>query len=84
MGHYQKLPHQYAKEFIGARGDAEKQRSIIRSAPKGWLQLIKKHINNYDEWSEHESKQLQSNGAAADRKRGTVDGNSSRSRTVSG
>jgi hypothetical protein len=56
MGFHGKLPHQYAKEFIGARGNPEKQKSIIRSAPKGWLQLIKKHVNNYDEWAEHENR----------------------------
>jgi hypothetical protein len=54
MGHYAKLPHQYAREFIKARGNQDKQKSIIESAPKEWLPLIKTHIKNQREWAEHE------------------------------
>jgi len=58
MGHYQKLPHQYADEFIKARGSQEMQKQIIESAPKEWLPLIKTHIKNEREWQEHERKHV--------------------------
>jgi len=58
MGHYQKLPHQYADEFIKARGSQERQKLIIESAPKEWLPLIKTHIKNEREWQEHERKRV--------------------------
>jgi len=62
-------------EILGKRTvemERQKQKSIIETAPKEWLPLIKTHIKNQREWVEYESKQLQGNGTAADRKRGTV------------
>jgi hypothetical protein len=68
-----KLPHHYAAAYLQA-SSKDAQAAALKGCPTEWQELVKTHIKNQRERADHESKQLQSNGTAADRKRGAVVG----------
>jgi hypothetical protein len=39
-----KSPRHYADEYLSARGNPEKQKAVIDSIPKEWINLVRTHV----------------------------------------
>jgi len=65
MGHHRKLPHEYARDYIRARGNPQEQKRIIESVPTDWIDLVRTHVTIAKERERYNDNQSSKNRGSA-------------------